>query len=64
MSHALAILYCAMIANGMEHLGGLVVRYMDDVFGIYAISNDAEEKLVSEYFGQVAVRYLPSTDAQ
>ena len=51
---------------GMEHLGGLVrfvVRYnvMDVVFGIlYAVSNDAEDELVSEYFGRVAVSYLAS----
>ena len=44
----------------MEHLGelvGFVVRYMDDMFGIYAVSNDAEETVVSEYFGLVAVGY-------
>ena len=29
------------------------------VNGIYAVSNDAEEELVSEYFGQVAVSYPP-----
>ena len=47
MSPASAILCCRMIEYGMEHLGGLVgfvVRYRDDVFGIYAVSNDAEEE--------------------
>ena len=46
----------------MEHLGelvGFVVRCMDDVFVIYAVSNDAEEKQVSEYFEKVAVSYPP-----
>ena len=32
---------------------------MDGVFGIYAVSNDAEEKQVSKYFGNVAVSYPP-----
>ena len=52
---ALAILCCAIVANGMEHLGelvGFVVRYMGDVFSIYALSNDADEKLVSEYLDE------------
>ena len=35
----------------------LVVRCMDGAFGIYAVSNDAEEELVGEYFGLVAVGY-------
>ena len=62
MSPALAILRCGIIEHGMEHLGELVwfvVRYMDGVFGIYAVSNDADEEQVSEYFGRVAVRYPP-----
>ena len=67
MSPALDILCCRMIAYGMEHLGELVgvgVRYMDDVFGMYAVSNDAEEEMVSEHFGRVAVSYTPPTGAQ
>ena len=63
LSPAFAILCCGMIEYDMEHLCelvGFVVRYMDDVFGIYAVSNDAEEKLVSEYFGRVAVGYPPT----
>ena len=43
-----------MIEYDMEHLGGLiefVVRYMDGLFGIYAVSNGAEEELAREYFG-------------
>ena len=46
----------------MEHLGALVelvVRYMEDAFDIYDVSNDAEEKLWSKYFGRVAVSYRP-----
>ena len=63
MSSALAILCCGMIEYVMKLLGelvGFVVRYMDDVFGIYAVSNDAEEEQVSEYFGQAAVSYPPT----
>ena len=59
---ALAILCCGMIEFEMEHLGGLVefvVRYMDTAFDIYAVSDNAEEKQVSEYFGKVAVSYPP-----
>ena len=64
MSPALAILCCWMIEFEMEHLGGLVgfvVRYMDDVFGTYAVGDDAEAEQVSKYFGnlKVAVRYPP-----
>ena len=64
MSPALAILCCGRIEFEMEHLGGLVgfvVRYnvMDDVFGIHAVSDGAEEKQVSEYFRKVAVSYPP-----
>ena len=29
------------------------------MFGIHAVSDDAEEKQVSEYFGKVAVSYPP-----
>ena len=32
---------------------------MDDVFGTYAVGNDAEEEQVSKYFGKVAVSYPP-----
>ena len=62
MSPALAILCCGMIEFEMEHLGGLVgfvVRYMDDVFGTYAVGTDAEAEQVSKYFGKVAVSYPP-----
>ena len=50
MSPALAILCYAMIEYSMTHLDelvGFVVQYNDmhDVFGIYAVSNDAEEWL-------------------
>ena len=32
---------------------------MDDVFGIYAVGNSAEEQLVKEYYGGIAVGYPP-----
>ena len=47
----------------MGELIGFMVRYVDDVFGIYAVSDDAEEKQVSEYFEKVAVG-CPPTGAQ
>ena len=50
MSPALAILCCGLIELEMEHLGGLVgfvVRYMDDVFGTYAVGDDAEAEQAS-----------------
>ena len=37
----------------------IVVRFMDDVFGIYAVGNGAEEQLVKEYYGGIAVGYPP-----
>ena len=32
--------------SGPEGLIGTVVRFMDDVFGIYAVGSSAEEQLV------------------
>ena len=45
--------------SGPEGLIGTVVRFMDDVFGIYAVGNSAEEHLVKEYYGGIAVGYPP-----
>ena len=63
MSPGLAILCCAMVEmemeQGPEGLIGTVVRFMDDVFGVYAVGNDAEEQLVREYYGGIAVGYPP-----
>ena len=63
MSPGLAILCCAMVelemGLGPEGLIGTVVRFMDDVFGIYAVGNGAEEQLVREYYGGIAVGYPP-----
>jgi hypothetical protein len=42
-----------------EGLIGTVVRFMDDVFGVYAVGNDAEEQLVREPYGRIAVGYPP-----
>ena len=47
MSPVLAIQCRGMVEYGMEHLGGLVgfvVQYIDDMFGIYAVSNDARRR--------------------
>ena len=63
MSPGLAILCCAMaeleMELGLEGLIGTVVRFMDDVFGIYAVWNGAEEQLVREYYSGIAVGYPP-----
>ena len=54
VSPGLAILCCAMVelemGLGPEGLIGTVVRFMDDVCGIYAVGNGAEEQLVKEYY--------------
>ena len=63
MSPGLAILCCAMVEldmkAGPEGLIGTVVRFMDDVFGIYAVGSSAEEQLVMEHYGRIAVGYPP-----
>ena len=63
MSPGLAILCCAMVEldmeSGPEGLIGTVVRFMDDVFGIYAVGNSAEEQLVMGHYGRIAVGYPP-----
>ena len=38
---------------------GTVVRFTDDVFGIYAVGSSAEEQLVMEHYGGIAVGYPP-----
>ena len=37
-----------------------VVRFMDDVFGIYAVCNSTEEQLVMEHYAEIAVGYPTS----
>ena len=59
MSPGLAILCCAIVEldmeSGPEGLIGTVVRFMDDVFGIYAVGSSAEEQLVMGHYGRIAV---------
>ena len=55
----LVILCCAMVESGPEGLIGTVVRYMDDVLGIYAVGSNAEEQLVMGHYGRIAVGYPP-----
>ena len=38
--------------SGPEGLIGTVVRFMADVFGIYAVCNSAEEQLVMGHYGR------------
>ena len=37
-----------------------MVRYMDDVFGLYAVHTNSEEEQVNEYFDRVAMSYPPT----
>ena len=39
---------------GPDLIGGMV-RYMDDVLGLYAVCTGTEEEQVNEYFGRVAL---------
>ena len=63
VSPGLAVLCCAMVEleveSGPEGLIGTVVGFMDDVLGIYAVGNSAEEKLARGHYGGIAVGYLP-----
>ena len=42
----------------MFAVGGMV-RYMDDVLGLYAVNTGTEEEQVNKYFERVAVSYPP-----
>ena len=46
---------------GPDLIGG-VVRYMDAVFGLYAVHTDSAEELehVNGYFARVVIRHPPS----
>ena len=62
MSPAMAIIMCAMVETQMlvtapnDMVGG-VMRYMDDVLGIVAVSNAAEETEIRAWFAEVASGY-------
>ena len=58
----MAVLTLAMFELAMEEPSGLIggiVRYMDDVFGIYAVQTDDEEKMVRDWFKTVGSGYPP-----
>ena len=62
MSPAMAILLCAMIELGLfadspQDIIGTILRYMDDVFAIFAVSTQAEEEEVRKYLARVAKGY-------
>ena len=62
MSPGLAVIALSMVETKMEpgpDLTGGMVRYMDDVFGLYAVHTDSEEEQVNKYFERVAVSYPP-----
>jgi hypothetical protein len=62
MSPAMAIIMCAMVeilmlADAPEGMVGGMMRYMDDVLGIVAVSSAAEEAAVRAWFAKVASGY-------
>ena len=62
MSPGLAVIALSMVEANMEpgpDLTGGMVRYMDDVFGLYAVHTDSEEEQVNTYFERVVVSYPP-----
>ena len=64
VSPALAVITFSMVETKMEpghDLIGGVVRYMDDVFGRYAVHTDSEEEQVNGYFANRRVFDFSST---
>ena len=62
MSPGLAVIALSMVETKMEpgpDLTGGMVRYMDDVLGLYAVGTRTEEEQVNKYFERVAVSYPP-----
>ena len=62
MSPGLAVIALSMVETKMEpgpDLTSGMVRYMDDVLGLYAVSTRTEEEQVNKYFERVAVSYPP-----
>ena len=48
------------MGRGPDLTGGMV-RYMDDVLGLYAVHTSSEEEQVTKYFERVATSYPPHT---
>ena len=62
MSPGLAVIALSIMETKMEpgpELVGGMVRYMDDVLGLYAVSTGTEEEQSNKYFERVAVSYPP-----
>ena len=62
MSPGLAVIALSMVETKMEpgpDLPGGMVRYMDDVVGLYAVHTSSEEEQVNAYFERMAARYPP-----
>ena len=58
----LAVIALSMVEANMEpgpDLTGGMVRYMDDVFGLYAVHTNSEEEQVNTYFERVTTSYPP-----
>ena len=56
-----------MVETKMEpgpDLTGGVVRYMDDVLGLYAVHTSSKEEQVNKYFERVATSYPPPTGVE
>ena len=64
MSPGLAVIALSMVETKMEpgpDLIGGMVRYMDGVFGVYAVHTGSEKEQVNAYFERVAMSYPPPT---
>ena len=63
MSPGLAVIALSMVETKMEpgpELIGGMVRYMDDVLGLYyVVCTGCEEEQVNKYFERVALSYPP-----
>ena len=63
MSPGLAVTALSIVETKMEpgtDLTGGMVRYMDNVFGLYAVHSGSEEEQENKYFERVAVSYSGS----
>ena len=62
MSQMLSVIAVSMVETKVEpgpDLTGGMVRYMDDVFGLYAVHTSSEEEQVNKYSERVATSYPP-----
>ena len=63
MSPGSAVITLSMVETKMESgpdLTGGMDRYIDDVFGLYAVHTSSEGEQVNTYFVRVATSYPPT----